>query len=90
MTLYCDRIFWMSIIGTLIVLFVLCPVHCLCDNMVREFVNLMVIIAVSLILNFSISKKIMGHCSELFWIILWALSYPSYYYQLCGNGTYFR
>lgn len=65
MTLYCDRIFWMSIIGTLIVLFVLCPVHCLCDNMVREFVNLMVIIAVSLILNFSISKKIMGHCSEL-------------------------
>ena len=66
MTLYCDRIFWMSIIGTLIVLFVLCPVHCLCDNMAREFVNLMVIIAVSLILNFSISKKIMGHCSELF------------------------
>ena len=36
------------------------------EDMVREFVNLMVIIAVSLILNFSISKKIMGHCSELF------------------------
>lgn len=30
------------------------------DNMVRKFVNIVVIIAVSLILNFSISKKIRG------------------------------
>ena len=58
--LYRNRVFWFSFVGSFVILFILCPTSLFIEKVIREYASFIVLIIVSIILNFGIPPKIKG------------------------------